>query len=291
MTNISNLLKIFFLGASFILMLVIFQLSHPASVSAQTQVCSPNQWDVNQCARCAADGSRMGAFGSDYGDLSNKAAWCSCAARNNDTGSLMRESCPQAPRNVTTGTTAVSCDDLGKDFGFCPGVRTYDQCTLRFEGNQAFFDCKASQNSNCIGTIRCQAKDKVAAQPAPAAAAVVNCPAGTTVGQNSQGVTVCVANANVNANANTNIAQAQGGAGGSANVSITGAAPAQPAALLAAAPAVKQLPATGLPEIALASLGLIPLGTGLKGFRRGLKTLRSNDPSFIWEDRQFKGQS
>lgn len=41
----------------------------------------------------------------DYGPLSNKSQWCACAAQNSDTGSLIRENCPQAPVSSTASLT------------------------------------------------------------------------------------------------------------------------------------------------------------------------------------------
>ncbi|QQG43083.1 MAG: hypothetical protein HYW45_02650 [Candidatus Daviesbacteria bacterium] len=125
----------------------------------------------------------------------------------------------------------------------------------------------------------------------------------------NQNTNVSSSNANSNVNNNTNIAQAQGGAGGFANVNISGVAPAavqpvvvQPAPVVVARQAVpvaqvsgvsfiKQLPATGLPEIALASLGLIPLGSILKAYKSGIKGIRENHASYIWEKRQFNYHS
>lgn len=43
----------------------------------------------------------------DYGPLSNKTQWCACAAQNNDTGSLIRENCPQAPALPTASLTVL----------------------------------------------------------------------------------------------------------------------------------------------------------------------------------------
>lgn len=93
---------------------------------------------------------------ADYGDLSNKAQWCGCAAQCNDTGSLTDQQCPQAPQS---NTCANSC-------GACPltttcGQNTYDQCDTspcRAAGATASttFTCRASGNPNsCSGQYSC----------------------------------------------------------------------------------------------------------------------------------------
>lgn len=295
--SISKLFKIFSFGTALFIMLAAFQVSSPTSVSAL--VCNPNQWYADQCARCDAVGGRMGDFGSDYGPNPGSAEWCSCAARKGDTGSLMNHSCPQAPRsNTNPGQVARSCDELGGDFGYCPGLRTYDQCTLSYRGNEAWYNCTASQNPNCTTPdgVRCPAKDKVA--PAQGgtggASAVVECPANTTPGQNSQGVTVCVANANNNQNNNSNIsgsssyAYAQGGAGGSVTIN----APVQQSGrVVTAGTQVKQLPKTGFPAaLALAGLAFLPFGFGLRGYGRGIKPSRQGSADYLWEKRKFQVQ-
>ncbi len=52
---------------------------------------------------------------------------------------------------------------------------------------------------------------------------------------------------------------------------------------------VKELPKTGLPLLAWATLAFIPAGLRLKRFRQGLV---ANDaaPDFLWEERQFKAR-
>lgn len=123
----------------------------------------------------------------------------------------------------------------------------------------------------------------------------------------NQNTNVGVSNSNSNTNNNrnvsgsTSISQAQGGAGGSANVNISGAgrAAAAPTSIanqpvvynqptqVAGVSYVKQLPNTGLPAVGLAGLGLIPLGARLKKYRSGIKGIREDQASYIWEKRQF----
>lgn len=289
-SNLNKVPQLFAFGVALILILTAFQISHPAPVLAQS-VCDQyagyygtcNQKTYNSCSGPYYDGNR---------------AYYNCQATQDGscTGKIYCAALDQSftgtyPSNVNNQgqVMAPTCDSVTK-VTTC-GQTTYDQCNKRFNGTQVYYDCVSSQNNQCQGTIRCESEDL---------ASTVSCPVGTTVGQNSQGTTVCVTNANNNSNNNANssgsvaIATAQGGAGGSANVTINGLVQgqSQPARVITAGvTTVKQLPKTGLPEIALAGLGLIPLGTGLRGFRKGLKALRANDPSFIWEDRQFKSQT
>ncbi len=49
----------------------------------------------------------------------------------------------------------------------------------------------------------------------------------------------------------------------------------------------KELPKTGLPELAWSALAFVPAGFGLRKFR-GVKKTLTDDPNYIWENRQFK---
>ncbi|MBI2017799.1 hypothetical protein HYS92_01995 [Candidatus Daviesbacteria bacterium] len=185
-----------------------------------------------------------------YPGPTGSSQWCACAASNNDEGSLMRERCPQAPRDADRPSRiARTCDALATDNAVC-GQRAYDSCTRRYDGNRAYYDCYASENGQCQGIIRCAVEDKSDnggddgdADGGVTANAVVDCPEGTVPTQvSTQNTIVCVANANSNSNSSNNTststsqaaaaggsAVAYGGAGGSANVTINGLQQRNPA--------------------------------------------------------------
>lgn len=53
----------------------------PSPTPAPARVCTANEFDAQNCRRCAADGSFWGVSGSDYGTNYSSAEWCSCARR------------------------------------------------------------------------------------------------------------------------------------------------------------------------------------------------------------------
>jgi outer membrane biosynthesis protein TonB len=131
----------------------------------------------------------------------------------------------------------------------------------------------------------------------------IQCPQGTTFqkieGNNiiciqiSQSQSQSINNSGNSTNNNNNCTGSSGnnnntcaGTGGSSNVTVTNAA-ASPAGQVLGLTAVKQLPATGLPELALAMFGLAPLGYGLRRFGSN-KLEKSKGLKYIWENRRFK---
>lgn len=208
-----------------------------------------------------------------------------------------------AAGNPAPVNAALTCDAVNK-ITTC-NQTTYDNCSLGFDGNRAFYDCHANQNPNCQGRIFCADLDRntqpaVTPTPAPQgganANATVSCPAGSAPQQNSQGTTVCVANANANNNNNSNTSSSSSTAiaqGGSANVSISqpaGATPAAPRMVTAGSQEVKQLPKTGLPAIAWAAGAFIPLGFRIKKY--GASLIKGQDQALsLWEERKFKSQA
>lgn len=273
---------------------------------------------------------------ANYPGPTGSAAWCDCAARNNDAGSLMREGCSQAPKDVDNPSqVAKSCDDFAGNYGVC-GQRTYNRCTRRFDGNLAYYDCRASQNGQCQGVIRCSTEDKQTQTNqggsnqggGSTAVAEVNCPTGTvpTTGSN-QNTVVCVSQAQAQTNNQTQTGGNQtqtggnqtvvayggaGGAGGSANVTVNGAgngrsggtrviyatngnvgvgtSAGQRVVMVQNYSGVKELPKTGLPALAWASLAFLPAGMRLKRFAK-VKEDFSNNPNFLWEQRKFRADS
>lgn len=143
--------------------------------AAPAQACTPNQFDAGSCRRCASDGSSWGTDNSDYGPSTGSAEWCACAARAGDTGSLMRERCSQAPsdRNpdraddVANNPTdrADRCEDLVR--GTTCGQASYDTCAPSCDGSgKAKYDCYASQNTSCRGTVYCAGENNRCANTA-----------------------------------------------------------------------------------------------------------------------------
>ncbi len=90
---------------------------------------------------------------SDYGLLSNKSQWCECADKNNDTGSLIRENCPQAPKTESCQTKCGLCPSETDRCGntVYKGSCDYSTCT----SPDATYRCVSSTNLNCEGSQRC----------------------------------------------------------------------------------------------------------------------------------------
>lgn len=55
---------------------------------------------------------------------------------------------------------ADACDQYATN-RICNGQAAYDTCSeVKYDGNRAYFECKASQNSNCTGKIYCSLHDR-----------------------------------------------------------------------------------------------------------------------------------
>lgn len=192
--------------------------------------CIPAGWTpVSSCT--TSGGTFQGCTRDNYGPNPGSSQWCACAAQNGDTGSLMNYSCPQAPRNPSTGGQAQSCNDLGVyRADVCGGtLRVYNNCQASCSGGHRIYICTAPENSQCTtgpAGIGCSAEDN-------------QCGGGITNGGNLplgniQDTIVNVANANANANINFNDAfsaafsnatggysYAGGGGAGSSTVNIS----------------------------------------------------------------------
>lgn len=302
---------------TFLLVLGVAKLPTTASADSCDQYVRPNavcgQAGYDSCGGVQYDGNRA------YYECHASQAYNSCVGKIY-CGSQDLPFSGTNPSNVNNQgqVMAPTCDSPAVTKITTCSQTTYNNCSLRYDGNSAYYDCHSDQNPACQGTYRCESKD---IQPAPTTApsntgganATASCPANTTSqGVNSQGTLVCVANANNNSNTNGNssgsasgsnatggTAIAYGGAGGSANVNISGLGGATQTRVIeyrnvgvgTSAPAyyagLKQLPSTGLPTLAWAAMGLIPAGLKLRNLSKFKKDL-SNDPNFIWEDRKYK---
>ena len=211
-----------------------------------------------------------------------------------------------AAGNPSPVNVPLTCDAVNKKTT-C-GQPTYDTCTKRFDGNKAYYDCSASQNSSCQGTYRCESEDQSSNGGGANANANASCPSNTiSQGVNSQGTLICVSNANANANNNNNTSNsnsasnatggtaiAYGGAGGSSNVTITNQAVQREVRVVNSGNVgvgtkggVTQLPKTGLPLMAWAAAGLVPAGLRMRKMSQ-LKKEAEGNANFIFEDRNFK---
>jgi hypothetical protein len=71
------------------------------------------------------------------------------------------------------------------------------------------------------------------------------------------------------------------------NITITNPAPTSTGAVLGQT-IVKELPRTGLPLLAWATMALVPAGYGLKKFGKNQVEDNSESATYIWENREFK---
>lgn len=235
---------------------------------------------------------------------------------------------PQQPTPVTPVTPVVpvvpvvpvgqpqlpACPTLATNI-VC-GQRAYDTCHERVVGGVKYYDCTASQNPNCTGTIQCS-------QPAPQTPTQnteqrAQCPSGTTTVISNNNVITCINNSNQQQQSQTqNVTQHNNQV-----INIPGGIVArteiireQPVAVqvarvdcpagtvkkvvdrevvcevtgraVATVAGAKELPKTGLPALAWAAGAFVPLGMKLRRFSK-LSGHLTSTPNYIWEDREFK---
>ena len=231
------------------LSLVILYVLSPKSAVAQSQCdqyagyyCYCEQRTYDRCNGPYYDGNRAyyDCYASQNSQMCTGKIYC---------GRLDRAFSGVNPTGVNNQNQVMdpTCDAVNK-ITTC-NQTTYDNCTLNYEGDRAYYDCFANQNNQCRGKIYCAPLDRnqYQYQPtpiAPGGPAVVNCPTGTIPSNTGQNTVICVSNSSTNNNNNTtgnntntnstgpitntvsstnNVsATATGGAGGSSNVTING---------------------------------------------------------------------
>lgn len=301
-------------------LVIIFITQSPETVSAQSQcdqyagfygICDQKTYD--RCDGPFYDGNR---------------AYFDCRASQNSQMCTGKIYCGRLDRpaagNPAPVNVPLTCDVVNK-ITTC-NQTTYDNCTLNYEGDRAYYDCFANQNNQCRGKIYCAPLDRNQNQPIPVSPSrptVVSCPTGTIPSQSGTNSVICVSNTSANDNnnrtgdnrntnnigpitntistTNTASAVAAGGAGGSSNVTISGLQqqPQTVRVVLASGNIgvgtssgqiiyrTQELPKTGLPALAWSALAFVPAGLGLRKFKN-IKEDFAKHASFLWDERKFK---
>lgn len=131
------------LSLLFLLLLFLF----PLSIFAQDSSCS-----------CAPN--------ADYGSIENKDAWCACAAKCGDSGSLAAQNCPQAATQDPCKTSCGACSKISDQCGNTTYAHcNYNPCNAPGANPSTTYTCYSDINPNCQGTYSC---GNICAPPTPA---------------------------------------------------------------------------------------------------------------------------
>lgn len=225
---------------------------------------------------------------------------------------------PQAPAAVSLPACPAKGQSGTQEV--CPGTWAYDTCTTtQLADGRIKYDCRYSQNSNCVGTVFCPAAVSVS-QCTPrllrrdtecvgSSLCTFNIHQRSDCSIDRRGPFSCFQSSRCGRVGDRGSQGPQGPAGapgpaGAAGVATTvtvqrevvrevfvgGNVGVAATTVDGQVLAVKELPKTGLPALAWAALAFIPTGFGIKRLGR-IKKENESDPDYLWEDRQFKAGS